>query len=176
MGDWIDGIARMVAQGVSRRTALRYLAGGLATVGLASVALPEPAAAKKSPRQVVCGQLCKDVEGKKAKRACKKECRTKGGACVDATCQEGDPADSCGETCFCTTTPEGVKVCVELDSCDTPACTKSKDCPDGSICSLVTCCNAPGDTQGVCIRRCGTGPFPTPPGAQGSGGRSNSVR
>src|SRR5205085_9457781 len=46
MGEWIDEVARAVASGVSRRTLLRRLTGGIAGAFLASILRPEGATAR----------------------------------------------------------------------------------------------------------------------------------
>jgi hypothetical protein len=56
-----------------------------------------------------------------------------------------------GDTCYCFASTENTGVC-GANICITPSgtCASSDQCPDGSFCSVNTCC---GD--GACIPRCG---------------------
>jgi hypothetical protein len=160
MGSWIDGMARVLASGLSRREALRRLAGGAAGVAVALSLGDEAEAKKKDPETKACRRLCATAGGKKAKKKCVKACRKS--ACSSDACAGGTQLCGSSPTCACIATTEGVPVCLEVAvvSCtNRPPCTSSGDCAAGQVCAGAGCCEG----QGICLPRCSSGTF-TPAG------------
>jgi hypothetical protein len=84
-----------------------------------------------------------------------------GGACVAARVCRGDyctgTVNQCPSQCDCFATTEGGSLCLDDTSvgvvCGTNACMSSDECPAGTFCAAVACCEAKGGPvgQGVCL-------------------------
>lgn len=127
MGVWIDEFARGMARGMSRRAALRRLAGGAAAVVLA-LGLP--------------GRVSAGTEG-----TCPRFGRTE-------NCRRGRSKDCRGaDQCACVKRVDGGKACIER-SCG-PACASQSDCSAGEVCVDDPGCCMSGDR--FCALPCGAG-------------------
>ena len=58
MGEWLDDLARDLARGLSRRSVLRRMTGGLAAVALATVLPRQAAAAAACDNSHPCSDGC----------------------------------------------------------------------------------------------------------------------
>lgn len=156
VGEWIDRVARGVANGYSRREMLRLAAGGVALAAL--VTRPEDVAEAAKTCEERGGKTClgePNPKGKRKKRCCppdaicctvfekplKAACCTPRETCCEPTPQEG------GGCC-----PLGTKCCPEFCCASGATC-----CTDefGGCCPLTaaTCC-----PDGTCGAACVAGP------------------
>jgi hypothetical protein len=137
-GASIDDVARDLASGtVSRRTALRRLAGGAFGIGLAAApsALADGIERARCPDSRKCGKRCcpRGAMCKQGKCRCKKG-RSKCGKKCCAT----------GETCQCVSCPQGETLCGDI--C-THTNVDSDNCGGcGTVCAANEIC-----TGGECV-------------------------
>lgn len=127
MDHWFDSVAKDIAEtGVSRRRALRRIAGGFGAVVVASL-IPGQALADTMPK-----------------------CSTGGG-----NCDTGFNNCGTNSNCYCFESFNGLVRCGCNEYCDSAtSCTTSDDCPDGYFCAVNNGCTGCSDTSGVCIHLC----------------------
>ncbi len=127
MADWFeDLITTMANDKISRRWAMRRIAGSAAGVALAS-ALPELALARK------------------------KSCPVGGNCTIGFTNCQGNPNTNC--FCFTDSTGKGKCGCNGYCSGLFP-CNSDKNCGKGNMCSILNGCTGCGASSGMCIRKC----------------------
>jgi len=178
-GERFDAIAKSLSA-MSRRRALRAIAGGalataLARAGLGSVEAQE-ATARRDGRVGdrcrrnndcrgelrCCNRRCRDVQNDD--RFCG-SCSTRCGrreACVNGgcfrTCGNQRPntcsLDACGTLCGCNPTTSRLGVCASTaQACrDARACEDDSDCREGQACIDSGCCGR--DKRRICSRPC----------------------
>ena len=171
-----DDLTKTLADGATRRSALKTLAGGAA--GALAVLLGRPAAAAPPPGKgpskseccppeapLLCGGLtcvecCADTDCEAGLSCFQGTCQTVAtGACpVATTCPAGQPnIQYCDDpNCFCIQTVDGTTACLPPMSVGSGSCTSSADCGAGAICVADPCGSIPGQ---VCYSQgsCGTG-------------------
>jgi hypothetical protein len=136
-GQRFDDLTRRLATTITRRGALRTLAGGLAAAGAALTHRGATAAPN------TCAVGCAGLPGPQ-KAACKQACKACGGD-FDRVCTQFGPVGPTGFTCC----PEGTVCdeftgeCIEITICPTGEPAEScaagitTDCGEGGACALV---------------------------------------
>ena len=169
MGNWIDGIARLAAGGMSRREALRKIGIGLAAVGVAVVARPEVTEAQPQTCDERCTEECPDsTEGCVTEcAACRRRCKKKKWGqkdrkrcikkCLKATCPDPicDEDETCGPSqaeCTCRRDVDGDLLCAHPINCGD--CGTDDSCLPGTRCVPSDVPGAPG----TCYADCDDGP------------------
>jgi hypothetical protein len=131
MANWFEDLTKTVADDrLSRRQAMRRIAGGVAGVALASW-LPEQALAQNLPW--------------------KKQCPI-GGSCEGSFVNcNGNP----NPNCICFTSTEGTPACGCNSYCSQlPNCSSSSQCKRGYVCITANGCTGCGTLFAVCMAKC----------------------
>jgi hypothetical protein len=134
-----ESLARDLAAGeISRRSALRRLAGGALAVGLAALPGAEAVASaggKRCPKSRRCGDRCcpKNASCKKGKCKCEAGYAKCGKKCVDLDTSVKN-CGACGNACA-----DG-QVCTS-GVCHGTECSVASDCPEDGNCGTKSCNN-----------------------------------
>src|SRR5262249_32970967 len=157
MQNRFDEFARALAEGMSRRQALRQLAGGAAGALLTGLSLGKAWGAGGS--NTVCAQWCASIypEGPLRDQCVSQAAQCKNGnaaACAASLCYQCGPAAPATHGALCGTSPNLVccasgQVCLNgvcADTCSSPStCDVPSFCTDGCLCVQTV------DQGNVCV-------------------------
>jgi hypothetical protein len=127
MANWFEDFTKTIADDkIGRRTAMRRIAGSLASAALAS-AVPGLALAKK------------------------KACPVGGNCTIGFKNCQGNSNTNC--YCFTDSTGKGKCGC-NMSCSGIFTCNRDSDCGKGSICIILNGCTGCGGTSGTCVFKC----------------------